>query len=66
MYILATDSLLLTVTLTNERPVLSSPHMDRTVNIKQDPISGHEPLTCNLLSLLPACFWYPVWLTIQM
>jgi hypothetical protein len=44
---MTTDLLLLTVTLTNDRPVLSSdnaPHMDRTVTVKQEIIFGHEPL----------------------
>jgi hypothetical protein len=34
------------VTLTNDRPVLSSeraPHTDRIVIFKQEEISGHEP-----------------------
>jgi hypothetical protein len=45
MYILTID-LLQTMTLTNDRPVLSDermPHMDRTVTYKQEEISGHEP-----------------------
>jgi hypothetical protein len=44
---LTTDLLLLTVTLANDRPVLSSekaPRMDRTETFKQE-ISGHEPQT---------------------
>jgi hypothetical protein len=46
MYILTTDLLLLTVTLTNDRPVLlleRAPHMDTAVNVKQKLISGHDP-----------------------
>jgi hypothetical protein len=46
LYILTTDLLLLTVTLTNDTPDLSSeraPHMERTVTVKQKQISGHEP-----------------------
>jgi hypothetical protein len=37
---------MLTVTLTNDRPVLSSekePHMDRTITVRQELISGYEP-----------------------
>jgi hypothetical protein len=48
LYILTTDLLLLTVTLTNGRPVLSSerePHMDRTEIFEHYEISGHEPQT---------------------
>jgi hypothetical protein len=39
LYILKTNLLLLTVTLINDRPILSSeraPHMDRTVTVKQE------------------------------
>jgi hypothetical protein len=46
LYILTTDLLLLTVTLANDRPVLSSertPHIDRAVTVKEKLISGHEP-----------------------
>jgi hypothetical protein len=46
MYILTTDLLLLTVTLTNNRPVHSSEralHINRRVTVKQELISGHEP-----------------------
>jgi hypothetical protein len=45
LYILTTDLILQNVTLTNDRPVLSSetaPHIDRTVTVKQELISGHE------------------------
>jgi hypothetical protein len=38
---LTIDLILLTVTLTNDRPVLSSeraPHMDRTVTLKQEEL----------------------------
>jgi hypothetical protein len=45
LYVLATDLLLQNVALLNDRPVLSSeraPHMDRTVTVKQELISGHE------------------------
>jgi hypothetical protein len=47
MYILTID-LMLTMTLTNDRPVLSSErahHMDRTVTYNQEEISGHESQT---------------------
>jgi hypothetical protein len=40
------DLLLHTMTLTKDRPVLSSdrgPHLDRTVTIKQELISSREP-----------------------
>jgi hypothetical protein len=46
MYILTTDLLMLTVTMTKDRPVFSSeraPHINGTVNGKQDLISDHEP-----------------------
>jgi hypothetical protein len=38
--------ILMTVILTNDRPVISSeraPHVDRTVTVKQELISDHEP-----------------------
>jgi hypothetical protein len=46
LYILKTDLLLHNVTLINDRSVLSSeraPYMDRTVTVKEELISGHEP-----------------------
>jgi hypothetical protein len=46
LYIMTTDLLLLTVTLTNDRPVLLSeraPYMDKIVTVKQKLIFGHEP-----------------------
>jgi hypothetical protein len=46
LYIPTTDILLQNVTLTNDRPVLSSkraPHVDRTVTLKQELIFGYEP-----------------------
>jgi hypothetical protein len=45
LYILTTDILLLTMTLTNDRPVISSErthHKDKTLRIKLNLISGHE------------------------
>jgi hypothetical protein len=42
------DSLLLTLNLTNDRPVLSSeraPHMGRTQTFKKKELSGLEPQT---------------------
>jgi hypothetical protein len=42
------DLLLQTVTLTKDRPVLSSeraPHNNETVTVKQYKIPGHEPQT---------------------
>jgi hypothetical protein len=45
-YILTTDLLLQTFTLTNDRPVLPSEkahHMDMTVAVKQELIFGHVP-----------------------
>jgi hypothetical protein len=43
---MTTGILLLTMTLTKDQPVLSServPHRDKTVTVKQNVISGHEP-----------------------
>jgi hypothetical protein len=40
------DLLLQIMTVTKDRPVLSSekaPHKDKTVTVKQQEISGHEP-----------------------
>jgi hypothetical protein len=48
LYILTIDLILLTRTLKNDRPDLSSEralHMDRTVTFKQEEISGHKPQT---------------------
>jgi hypothetical protein len=45
---LTIDLILLNMTLTNDRPVLSSeraPHFDRTVTFKQEEMSGHETQT---------------------
>jgi hypothetical protein len=43
---MTSNLLLMTVTLTNDRPILSSEwasDMDRTVTVKQELTSGHEP-----------------------